>query len=436
MARITDLWRGWRGRSRTLVPAGSTATASDPASVASAEEPASCATSGEGGVSPPMHATFAPGLWRGPVSRLAALGRSPSLLVVKLDHVGDLVTALPACERLRRAFPQSRMDLLCAPFTRDLARATGLFDTVHAFPYYPARDHPPERATAAALEALRALRLPPADIAIDLRHHDDARALLAALPVRFRAGFAGLSTRHALDLALPEMEASVRAGGRCDPLPAGVRLSLLAEALAAMFAAAQEEDAALVRAARQGREDLPGLPGGDAGYVVLAPGARLAIKGWPLEHWRALAAALLARGTGGLVIVGSAEERGLCAALAEDLDANRVAELSGRLDLPQLTAVIASAQALVGLDSAPAHIAARLGRPTAVLFSGLADMASWAPTGPRVAVASAFASCAPCFLPDLSQCPHDHGCMRTLTGDHALAALASAGLEFAGVPSH
>lgn len=381
--------------------------------------------------SPAPEATFAPGLWCGPLARLAELGPAPSLLVMKLDHVGDFVTALPAMRRLREAFPTSRMTLLCAPFLGDFATAAGLFDAVEGFAHYPARGHPPAAVSAEALAALAARDLPAADIAIDLRHADDARGLLAALPVRFRVGFAGLGTRHDLDLALPEMETSARAGGLLAPLPAGVRLSALAEVLASAFRAVQPSRAAPIPLGV-----LPALPVFPAGYVVLAPGARLTIKQWPAESWRALAGRVLARSALGLVLTGTAEEEPLCAAIAAGLPADRVADLAGRLDLAGLAAIISQARAVVALDSAPAHMAAALGRRTLCLFSGLADIQSWAPVGPSVAVMSAHASCAPCLLSDLADCPHDHGCMRRLTPDHALAGLAALGLEFAGVPLH
>jgi ADP-heptose:LPS heptosyltransferase len=280
------------------------------------------------------------------------------------------------------------------------------------------------------MAAVAALDLPPADIAIDLRHADDSRALLAALPVRFRVGFAGLGTRHALDLALPEMEASARTGGLLAPLPAGVRLSALAEVLASAFRAVHGQWAPIPLGAP------PALPAFPDGYVVLAPGARLAIKLWPEENWRVLAERLLGAGALGLVFTGTTEEEPLCAAIAAALPADRVVNLAGRQDLAGLAAVIHGSRAVVALDSAPAHMAAALGRPTLCLFSGLADIQSWAPAGPRVAVLSAHASCAPCFLNDVADCTHGHGCMTRLTPDHALAGLAALGLEFAGVPLH
>ncbi|MFG1272565.1 glycosyltransferase family 9 protein [Xanthobacter flavus] len=424
MARLRDLLTAmWRPSAPTGGDAASPSVPESPALPPAEAEP----------VEPIPLPSFAPGLWDSPLSRLAALGPAPSLLVVKLDHAGDFVTALPAIRRLREVFPASRLTLLCAPFMRDFAAATGLFDAVHGFDYYPARGHPPASVPDAALAALAGLDLPPIDIAIDLRHADDSRALLAALPVWFRVGFAGLDTRHDLDLALPEMEASARASGLLAPLPAGVRLSALAEVLASAFRAVQADHAAPIPLGA-----LPVLPDFPEGYVVLAPGARLAIKLWPVEHWRALAERLLdAGGLGlGLVLTGTAEEEPLCAAIAAGLPAGRVVNLAGRQDLAGLAAVVYGARAVVALDSAPAHMAAALGRPTLCLFSGLADIESWAPAGPRVAVLSAHASCAPCLLSDIAQCAHGHGCMTRLTPDHALAGLSALGLEFAGVPLH
>ncbi|MFG1236327.1 glycosyltransferase family 9 protein [Xanthobacter autotrophicus DSM 597] len=422
MAWFRDLLGVWRQRPPEL--------SAEPPAVEQAADPAATLPF----PAPPAPApepTFAPGPWRGPLARLAELGPAPSLLVVKLDHVGDFVTALPAVRRLREAFPASRVTLLCAPFVRDFAAATGLFDAVRAFDYYPARGHPPAAVPPEALAALAVLDLPPADIAIDLRHADDARPLLAALPVRFRVGFAGLHAGHGLDLALPEMEASARTGGLFAPLPAGVRLSALAEVLVSAFRAGQSHPPAPITLGA-----LPALPDVPDGYGVLAPGARLAIKLWPVEYWRALAARMLAESPLGLVLTGTAEDAPLCAAIAEGLPADRVANLAGRQDLAGLAAVIGGARVVVALDSAPAHLAAALGRPTLCLFSGLADIHSWAPAGPRVAVVSAHASCAPCFLSDVADCAHGHGCMTRLTPDHALAGLAALGLEFAGVRLH
>ena len=50
-----------------------------------------------------------------------------TICAVKLDHIGDFVTAMPAFQVLRNEFPLAAIDLLCAPWNVAMARATGLF---------------------------------------------------------------------------------------------------------------------------------------------------------------------------------------------------------------------------------------------------------------------------------------------------------------------
>jgi len=55
-----------------------------------------------------------------------------------------------------------------------------------------------------------------------------------------------------------------------------------------------------------------------------------------------------------------------------------VIDLSGKLDLPLLAALIEQARIFFGVDSAPMHMAAALGAPTAVIF-GPSGEKMWGP---------------------------------------------------------
>ncbi|QRG06177.1 glycosyltransferase family 9 protein [Xanthobacter dioxanivorans] len=367
---------------------------------------------------------FAPATFEDAGRKLRGLTEAPSILVLKLDHIGDLITALPACERLRAAFPASRLDLLCGPYNVELARSTGLFDAVHAYDFFGAQDRTPRRADADDVDEMRRLGLPAYDIAVDLRHDDDTRILLWGIAAQVRVGFASLSRPFALDIALPEMEASARASGLLSPVDATTRLVLLAEALSSLF-----------RAARHGYGGALGCmpPPATAparfphGYVVLAVGSRLPIKRWPVPAWQELAQALLARTPFGLVLLGRAGEDAGLATLADTLPGNRMLDLTGGLTLAEVPAVLREAKALVGLDSGPAHMASALGVPCVVLFSGFAEARVWAPIGPATEVLRAQTACAPCFLPSADLCPFERRCMTALQPDDVLAALARVG---------
>ena len=360
--------------------------------------------------------------WTDAASRLRSLGPAPSILVLKLDHIGDLVTALPACARLRAAFPQARIDLLCGPYNCALAASSGLFDGIHAFDFFDSLERTPRAADGEDAQRLRGLGLPAFDIAIDLRHDDDTRALLWGIDAAVRVGFAGLSRLWPLDVALPEMEASARASGLLPPVNATTRLVLLVEALSSAFhAAVQGYGGPLGHAASEPGVAAARFP---AGYVVLVTGSRLPIKRWTTDGWVQLAQAIVARTGLGVVLMGRAEEAEDSAAIVRALPAGRVLDLTGHVPLDQVPQVVGAARGLVGLDSGLSHMAAALAVPTVVLFSGFAEIRVWAPVGPRAVVLRACVPCAPCFLPALDLCGAGHACMAALSPADVLAALA------------
>lgn len=123
---------------------------------------------------------------------------------------------------------------------------------------------------------------------------------------------------------------------------------------------------------------VEGLP---ARYVMLVPAAAPHRPGkrWPVARFAALAVRIAARGLVPLV-VGAKADAGLAAEIVAECPA--AVDFTGRTALPDIFAVAARAEAAVGNDTGPMHIAAATGRPCVVLFSGESDPALTAPRGP------------------------------------------------------
>ncbi len=149
-----------------------------------------------------------------------------------------------------------------------------------------------------------------------------------------------------------------------------------------------------------GRFDLPGS------IALLAPGSspHRPAKRWPVENYRRLAAALLARGVTPLVI-GTAPERPLAQAIQAGVPA--AIDLTGRTGFADLANLARAARIAVGNDTGTMHLIAAA-CPSVVLFSGDSDPALCAPRGPCVRVLR---------RPDLA----------TLAVDTVLQAVAEAG---------
>lgn len=125
-----------------------------------------------------------------------------------------------------------------------------------------------------------------------------------------------------------------------------------------------------------------GLPGR---FALLIPGGapHRPAKRWPAAGYAALAARLAARGTPPVVVGGPDEQ----AAVSAIVDACPGAiSLLGRTTLLDIAGVARRAAAAIGNDTGPMHIAAAVGCPSLVLFSGASDPALCGQRGPDVAI--------------------------------------------------
>jgi ADP-heptose:LPS heptosyltransferase len=133
------------------------------------------------------------------------------------------------------------------------------------------------------------------------------------------------------------------------------------------------------------------------GGVVLHPGTSAfgAFKRWPLESYAALGDRLAAAGRGPILLTAGPGERPQADEVRRRMKSEaRLVEPPG---LPALRNVLAGARLVVAGDTGPAHIAAALGVPTAVLF-GPKDPRVLAPVGPRVRTVRTGVRCSPCTL--------------------------------------
>jgi ADP-heptose:LPS heptosyltransferase len=110
-----------------------------------------------------------------------------------------------------------------------------------------------------------------------------------------------------------------------------------------------------------------------------------------------------------------------------------VIDWTGQLGVGELAAVIEQSDVFVGADSGPAHLAAAVGTPAVVLFSGTNDPRQWQPWGSGVTVVRRVVRCSPCHR---ERCPlKDHPCMNGLEVAEVARAVEEAA-RAAGVSRH
>lgn len=282
------------------------------------------------------------------------LPQRPTILIVTLRRLGDVLLTTPLARSLRRAFPAARIDMLVFAGTEGILKGNPDIDGVATIP--------PRAGLRAALAAMRRLGRR-YDLAVTTQT-GDRPTLLAVLAARRRIGFLPASgegrwwKRHALHHGITAEAKNHRV----------VELLRLTSCLGI-------EPHGEVVAAGGGAPSLLIPP---RRYAVVHANPMFRYRRWTPQAWRALALALAARGMT-IVATGSADpdERAYLDSLWGNAD-TPIERLDGQLDWPQLVELLSGAALYVGTDTSVTHLAAAAGCPTVALF-GPTDPRLWGP---------------------------------------------------------
>jgi lipopolysaccharide heptosyltransferase I len=357
------------------------------------------------------------------------------ILLIKLSAVGDVVHTVPVLNKLRRRFPDARIDWLMKPAIAEMLQHHPAISNIVLFGRNGAS---PWSTLAGAGQLAAALATTAYDLVLDM--HGQLRTALLTLATRapVRIGFdrprqevwaassrtfpaearkhAWMGAREGSWLAythhmvVPTLD--VHAVDRY--LSVGPMLGLDNEPADFAFPILREAEERLDRLLR--REGLNHASAA-TGLVTIAPGTI-----WETKHWRSEGFAEVARhfmrNGFAVVLTGSARERPACETVAAS--APGAIDLAGETRLDELAALIRRSSLCVTNDSGPMHLAVALDRPVVAIFGPTDDL--WiGPYRRRNAVLRADLACAPCYLRVLRRCPYDHACMRDVSATAVIA---------------
>jgi heptosyltransferase I len=368
------------------------------------------------------------------------------ILLIKLSAFGDVIHTIALLNALRRRYPDAQIDWLLKPSVAALIRHHPAVSNVLIYgenqtevPQYNwagfthwlrlMRDH-------RFLGLLRKLKSARYDLVIDV--HGQMRTgfvtLVAGAPVRIGFERPRREVWEKAGKSLPPgtIERAWR-GSRerawvayTHPIPivsldihAVDRYLLLGQMLG--FSGPASFHMPLPREARQRVEEL-WLANGwqpSAAPIVISPAALWETKRWLPGGFAAVARHYMAAGHP-VVLIGADNERGECAYIATQ--APGVVDLAGQTTLIELAALVQRSALCLTNDSGPMHLAAALGRPVVAVF-GPTNPRWVGPYGQDDAVVKAGSACSPCYLRDLSRCPHDHQCMTAITPAAVIARM-------------
>jgi O-antigen biosynthesis protein len=337
------------------------------------------------------------------------------ILAVKVDHIGDFITAIPAIRRLKQIFPAAAIHVLASRSARAFAEIEDCIDEFIEFEFFHAVSGlGPKQISKEEYQALHAQLAPYRfDIAVDLRKHLDTRDVLRYTPARFLAGYDYMGQFPYLDISL-EWEGDKNLARKRSHVTDD--LVNLVEAIGTACVADRTQ-LNLVAPGKGPPESTPADARALFAKPVVAvhPGVGNAMRQWPPEHFASLIDLLVEKNAINVVLIGGPEE----AELADDVISmvahrNAVVSLVGRTPLRELPALLRACALYVGNNSGPKHIASALGVPTIGIHSGVVDAIEWGPIGKRAVALRRNMTCSPCYLARMEDCPRNYACMRGL----------------------
>lgn len=313
-----------------------------------------------------------------------------NILVLKPGRLGDVLMTTPLVASLRAAYGDARIDYAvgdassAAVLTNpDLDEVIPLFETGGSM----------EGTLVRAVRAAARLRWRRYDMAFSADRSAAVHLVtyLAGIPRRFgiaRGPGALLLTdavpdapdRHEVDLYLAMAER------------AGLQKKHMRKDLKYVPTQAALEGAIQVLRS-QAFEELPFR-------VALCPGVGIEAnqamyhKQWPGERYALLANEMIERYGGGVVLLGDESEREMNFLIRNDIN-HPVLDLTGRLDIDGMGAVMQLCDAVIANDTGPMHLAVAVGTPTVGIFGPTAARNN-GPYGMRHRSVQSHIWCGPC----------------------------------------
>lgn len=105
-------------------------------------------------------------------------------------------------------------------------------------------------------------------------------------------------------------------------------------------------------------------------YIVIVPGAQEKSRRWSEENFIKLIKSLLMHFTFDILLVGSASEKKITEKIAEQINSQRVHNLTGKTSLPELGKIISKAKLLISNETSAVHFAAAVGTKFICLSNG------------------------------------------------------------------
>ncbi|MBI2849355.1 MAG: glycosyltransferase family 9 protein [Chloroflexi bacterium] len=337
------------------------------------------------------------------------------ILLIRPDHLGDVLLTTPTLKALRTALPRAHIAYMIGPWSKTIVQNNAYIDEMLTCPFPGFTRRPKGHPFAPYLllwHEAKQLQEKGFHVAVNLRFDFWWGALLAyraAIPLRF-----GHDTAEAapfLTHAIPYKSGRHEVQQNLSLIEALLGQPVSRSALE--FFPSEHDQSSV-------DSWLPRSPTGP--LVVIHPGTGAPIKQWTAKGFARVADALVERWDARVIITGMPSELTLVQRVSRAM--TKPSTMCVGLTVGQLGALFRHSDLVIGVDSGALHLAVAMGTRTVHLY-GPTDIASFGPWGDprRHRAVKSDLPCIPCNRLDYPpRHLREHPCVISIVPQHVLVA--------------
>lgn len=348
-------------------------------------------------------------------ARRKKIGRNfKSVLLIRMDHLGDVVFCAPVPKIIKENISNTRVIFLTSSWAAPLFDNNPFVDEVLIFdaPWFSKKRYE-RRNHGQFFKLVRMLRDRRIDIAVGFRGDLRENLIMALSGIKERVGYGVTGGGFLLTEEVAYEHGAHQSAHLMRLLKA---IGIQAPALRPQIYFSKEESDAFEK--RLEALQLHNHPS----WVGFQVGAGSEAKEWPKENALAFLEAFGKHFKGRqIVLVGSDREKAKNILAAHPQ--SKFIDMVGKTSLRELCLLMKKFKLFIGHDSGPTHLAAALGVPTVFLYSGTNVFEEWRPLLEEAVVLKKSVPCSPCGL---SVCNvKGHPCLSGITPEEVMTAVGN-----------
>jgi ADP-heptose:LPS heptosyltransferase len=284
------------------------------------------------------------------------------ILVIRLDHMGDMILTSSFFRNLKNAFPNANLEVLCRSSTKPIAEMIPFIDKINVLnvPWFS------RNASVSLVKMCKFISINKKEYDLVFELHSDLRNIILAFFLgKYSLGFGIRGFGFLLNKTVKWDQRLKHIVDRNHDLLKPIKINITNKKLSLKV------DKQLVIKIKKL------IPKNNRKKVLINLGVGAKERDWGLENFKELTSLLLEKTNYTIILVDSNTKKSKI--LLKNIKSKRLIDFSNKLNLKELVALTSIVDIVFGLESMNIHLATALGKKIIYVHSSVTYIQEWGP---------------------------------------------------------